>query len=401
MRTSASRWVLGAESDVLYERDAQVIFAAHAILVMGTVLVSPLIADLARVFAVSEARAGLFIIAYTGTFLVALPVAGVVADRVGRKTTIVPGLVLFGIAGAAISLVDGFWAAIALRILQAIGVAFAQPVLVALLGDLYHGARETTAQGVRVALDSALSIVSPFLAGILFVVSWRYPFLAYLVAVPVAIWLWYVLPDIETGDGRTLGSYLRDLAGFVGNRLVGLLLASFFVRHLLLYGVYTYISVLAITEVGVDVVVVGLLLSLLSFLKLASSTQVGRLVTHLDTALVVLTGFAMGGLGILAMGLVPTLGMLVVGMALVGLGDGLISPTQKSLVNQLSPPAYRSSSMSVALTATNLGRSLGPLGLGIVLVTIGPAPMFVLLGLIGGGTGVALLAGIWLLREDR
>lgn len=395
VRTPTLRWLLGEEADLVTDGEAQAIFAAHAILVSGTVLLSPLIADLAGVFRVSEAEAGLLIIVYTGTFLVVLPAAGVVADRIGRRATIVPGLVVFGVAGAAVGLADDFALALALRVVQATGVALAQPSLVALLGDLYGGARETTAQGVRVAVDSAFSVVTPAVAGGLFVLSWRYPFAVYLLAVPIALWLRIRLPPVDAGSDRPMGRYLHDLWRHVRELAIGLLLVSFFVRHLLLYGVYTYISVFAIRVVGVDVVTVGLLLSLLSAFKLLSASQAGRFVAALDPSPVVLVGFVLSGGGVLLLGAVPSYSTLVVGVMVHGFGDGLISPTQKSLVNRLSPPRHRSSAMALAFTFTNLGRSIGPLALGVLLGLLGPVSLFVLLGAVGGAAGVACLAGVW------
>lgn len=383
---------LGENADVLEEPAAQGIFVAHAILVTGTVLLSPIIADLAQVFAVSEARAGLFIIIYTGTLMVVLPVTGVIADRIGRRTAVLGGLVVFGLSGAAIALVETFEAAIALRVIQAVGVAFGQPILVAMLGDLYSGARETTAQGIRVAIDSALSIVTPFLAGVLFVIAWQAPFLVYLTAIPVAVVLWWALPETAAGGGTgSLGAQLGDLAVFVRDRVVGVVLLSLFVRYVVLYGFYTYVSVLAVREVGVDVVVVGIALSVFSTLKLLSSTQAGRFADRTSPATVVLVGFALSGLGVFAMGILPTVAVLFGAVVVHGVGDGLISPTQKSLVNHLSAQEVRGSAMSLAFTVSNVGRSVGPLGLGVVLVVIGPAPTFALLGALGGGLGMATM----------
>lgn len=388
--------LFGADGDVAREPAAQSVFVAHAILVMGTVLLSPLVADLANVFAVSEARAGLFIVAYTGTLLVVLPVAGVVADRIGRKAAVVPAVALFGVAGAAIALVNSFEAALLLRSVQAASVAFAKPVLVAFLGDIYAGARETTAQGIRVATDSAFSVVTPVLAGTLFVVSWRAPFLVYLIAVPAAGALWLLLPDEQSGASRSVTAYVRELGSFVSGRTVGLLMPSFFFRHVMLYGMYTYISVLAIREVGMAVVMVGVLIGVRSAMKALFSTQAGRAAAAFDTAPVATVGIGLLGVSLVSMGLYPTATVLFVGMAVFGLADGLLSPTQKSLVNQLSPPENRGSAMSTALVFQNLGKTAGPLFLGALLGIVGPAAGFVAIGVIGGVAGTLLLAGVWL-----
>lgn len=385
---------------MIADREAQAIFVSHAILVTGTVLVSPLIADLAGVFAVSEVDAGLFVIVFTATVLVTLPVAGWLADRVGRRSVVVPGVAVFGLAGAAIALAGSFELALALRGLQAVGFAMAKPVLIVLLADMYDGTRETTAQGIRVATDSLFSIGTPVVAALLFVVSWRIPFLVYLIALPAAGWLWRTLPSLESTVDRSVAAYARDLGATLADRTTGLLLSSFFVRQVMIYGMLTYISVLAVREAGMAVVLVGVLLGVRSVLKLASSTQAGRLSAHLDPVVVALAGFALMGIGLLAMGAVPSTLVLFLGITLFGFGDGFLSPTQKSLVNQLSAPAYRASSMSAALTIQNVGKTAGPIGVGIAIGLVGPARSFALLGGVGGLLGVALMVGILVTAAD-
>lgn len=393
------RVLFGAEGDLVRERRAQGVFAGHASLIMATGLVSPLISDLATVFSVSEARAGLFIIIYTGTLMVTIPFAGIVADRVGEKQTVIPGLVVFGVAGGLIAFVNTFEVALGLRVLQGVGVAFTQPVFVAMLGSMFTGAREATAQGIRVAFDSVVSAAAPVVAGVMFVVAWQFPFLVYFLAVPLAIGLWFVVPDLDNTTSRSPKRYLSDLFSVLREPVIGLLMVSFFFRHTLLYGMYTYVSVLATREAGMAVVLVGVLLGSRAVLKTISSMQAGRFAGIYSPVSVAVIGFVMVGGGIFLMGLFPTVGVLFFGIMLLGLGDGLLSPTQKSLVNQLAPPEFRNSVMSAGFTFVNIGKTGGPILVGIGLGIIGPALSFMLLGAIGGGMGSALLAAIWYLDD--
>ncbi len=51
------------------------------------------------------------------------PVLGVLGDRVWRRKVLVPSLMLFGVAGAACSLVRDFNSLLVLRLFQGAGVA--------------------------------------------------------------------------------------------------------------------------------------------------------------------------------------------------------------------------------------------------------------------------------------
>lgn len=387
--------IFGKEGDLVYDRDAIGVFTAHAILVTGVTIVSPLISDLATVLGTTDVRAGLLMIVYSATVLVTIPVGGVVADKFRPKVAVVPGLMVFGLAGVAIGFVPSFEFILALRIVQAIGLAFSQPVLVALLGLIYNGSREATAQGIRVAADGVVNTVTPVIAGLLFALSWRYPFYLYVLSIPVALWLWYSLPAVDTGTPPSVADFLTDFTSFLVDRLVVVLLVSFFVRYAMLYGMYTYVSVLATEAAGLAVAMVGVLLGSRSVLKTISSTQAGRLVERSNPAPVALLGFGLTGGGLLLMGLVPTSEMLFVGIMIFGAGDGVLSPTQKTLVNRLSPQSYRSSTMSVAFTFQNIGTTGGPIALGAVLGVFGSDIAFALLGGIGGSVGVFLLSYVW------
>jgi len=161
------------------------------------------VSDLAGVFAVSESRAGLLMIALAAPQPFLVPIMGVIADRTGRKRIFVSGLALFGTAGGAISLTTSFDLALVCRFLQGVGFSAAMPMTIVYFGDLYEGSRETTAQGFRMVGINSIYIVSPFLAGVMFVHSWRFPFLLYLIAIPLAVGALLLLPDrLQRQQGR-------------------------------------------------------------------------------------------------------------------------------------------------------------------------------------------------------
>ncbi len=391
-----SVWVFGEDGEILADSATQSLIFASSVLVTGTMLLSPLIADLATVFDVSEAYAGVVIVGFTAAAAVTLPVAGALADLLGRRAVLVGGLVLFAIAGTAAGTIDWFEAILGFRVVQGVGYAAAMPVILTLFGDLYEGSEEATVQGMRVSINSIMNAAVPLIAGLLFVYSWRYPFAIYALALPAAAWVWLTVPEIETADGWSFRTYVSEIATFVKEYKIALLMLSFFFRFVVIYGLITYISVLAIREVGLAVVAVGALLTVNGVVKTVASTQVGRLSLVVGPALLSLVSFGSIVVGTVLMGAVPTTLALVVGVSIWGVGDGVLAPCQKSLLNQLAPPEYRGGAMSTALTFQNVGKVVGPAGLGWALVVVGPGPAFVLLGVLGGGLGVASLVFVWL-----
>ena len=370
-------------------------------MIMGTILVSPLISDLAAIFDVSSARAGLLIVAYTAAAAVALPVTGVISDSVGRKEMIVTGLVLFGISGAAVGTTTDFSVALGLRCVQGLGMAAALPNIVAAFGDLYEGPEEATVQGIRIGANSISNVSVPVLAGLLFVTSWRYPFAFYLLTLPIAAWVWATVPRFDSHDRGNVFAYVRDLTAVLHHWQIPMLLGTFFVRFALFYGMLTYVSVLAMAEANLSVAVVGAIVSVRGISLFVSSTQVGRFSTRFDPTLTASAGFALSGLGVLLMGLISTPIVLVIGLLLQGAGDGLNVPNMISMVNTVVPSEFRGSTMSIAYVCQTVGMVVGPATVGLALETAEIRHVFVILGLVGGFAGVLLLAGVRLLQTKE
>lgn len=397
--TAAITWLFGEEGDVILDAEVQVMIATSGVLVMGTTLLSPLISGLSTVFAVSESRAGWLIVVFVATTTVSIPVMGVLADRIERKRVFVPGVTLFGVAGAALAVVDSFEVALGLRVIQAVGYGSAMPVTIALFGDLYSGDRETTGQGLRTAGINVMIMTIPFLSGLLFSYSWRFPFVLYLLALPIAGWAWVSLPVVEPESQMSLREYVDDLSSHLSDPLMAFLLGSFVARFFLLFGFFTYISVLLTRSLGASVVIAGSIVSIKGIISFLGSTQAGRVASSVRPTFVVLGGFAVGGTGMILMGAIPTMAAVVAGTALFGLGDGVISPNQKSLVNRVTPLETRGGAVSIATTFQSIGKVVGPLVLGALLGFLRPPAAFVLFGGVGGLLGVALLVGVWAMMD--
>ncbi len=386
--------LFGKGGDVIKDTRIQSLVLASGVLIMESAVLSPIIADLAVVFSVSDARAGLLMLAYTVPLVILVPIMGILADRYGKKYFLVPGVALFGLAGGGIAMVNTFEAILILRILQSVGHAAAGPIVIAMIGDLYSGVQETTAQGIRTAGINVGIIGVPILSGILFVYSWKYPFLLYLIAIPVAMWAWHVIPQSTQSASSSMKEYVNELVLFVSKPRMACLVTTFVIRFLLLFGFLTYISVLAIGGAGLDVKAAGLLVAIKGIVSFTSSTQVGRLSNKFSTIDIIIGGFIIGSSGIIIMGVHPTPIIIAMGAVLFGFGDGVVSPGQKSLVNQLAPEGMRGGAVSVATTFQNLGKVIGPGMIALMLIVSNVSMAFTIVGFTGLLAGVGLMIGV-------
>jgi MFS family permease len=108
-------------------------------------------------------------------------------------------------------------------------------------------------------------------------------------------------------------------------------------------------------------------------------------------------GFGLLGAGYVVMGTAETMAAIVAGGLLLGVGGGVTAPLQKSLVTQLAPMSVRAGSVSAAFIFQSLGQTVGPLAVGVVLVTVPVGGTFVLVGVAGAALGGAVMTVAYLL----
>jgi predicted MFS family arabinose efflux permease len=390
------RWLFGTEGVVALRPEMGVVMAMTAIGVSGIFVVSPIVNQLSGPFGVPEARVGQLITAFVAPSILLVPVMGALADRIGRRAVIVGGLVVIGVAGPAVGLTSSFTVALGLRAIQGIGYAAVIPVGAVLIGDLYEGSREATAQGLRVASIQTTNLVSPPLAGVLVLASWRFPFFLYALALVVAVVAWRTLPPAEHEGSDGLGQYARDLLALVSEPVLAMVMLSFMIRFLLTFSFFAYVSVLLSRTIDASAVLTGVIVSLFALVSLVSAAQAGRLAEAWDMLLVTLVGILLSGIGMVVMGLFPTVPVIVIGVVLGGIGAGIAGPLQKSLVTQLAPAPLRAGALSSAVIFQSIGSAGGPLLMGIALGTLTVTTTFVVFGFGGAAAGLGVLGVAYL-----
>ncbi|MBO9534289.1 MAG: DHA2 family efflux MFS transporter permease subunit [Solirubrobacteraceae bacterium] len=127
--------------------------------------------------------------AYTLTFAGLLMAGGALGDRIGRRSVLVGGLLVFGVASALAALAGGADALIAARAAMGIGAAFVMPATLSLLVPLFPDERErATAVGVWAATAGIGVALGPVVGGLLLEhFSWGAIFLVNVPLVALAI----------------------------------------------------------------------------------------------------------------------------------------------------------------------------------------------------------------------
>ncbi|HVW52106.1 MAG TPA: MFS transporter [Trinickia sp.] len=161
-----------------------VLLLGSSLTIMGAVMIAPVLPKIAAEFVpANPAVAGLVPLVATGPALaIALcaPLAGWLADRVGRKMLLLLATLVYGIVGAAPALLNDLGAILVCRLALGAAEACVMTCCTTLIGDYWQGemrVRYINRQIVTIGIVGTAFFVIGGAAG---EHSWRYPFYLYL-----------------------------------------------------------------------------------------------------------------------------------------------------------------------------------------------------------------------------
>lgn len=370
--------LLGRHGETLVRRDFGVLLTANAVAATVTALVSPLLATLTRTYGVSPAEIGLVVTAAAAPGIALIPVGGTLADRYGRKPVLITGLLVFGAAGGALAFVRDFPTVLALRAVQGVGFAWVIPVVITSLRDLFDGDGEATAQGLRFAVSGVSQTVFSALAGVLVVLGWRYPFLVFAGAIPVAGLLFWQLdePRSSPATPETAGrpDYVPALRSALSDRRTVAALLARGLAAVPFVGFLTYNSVIVADVLDGTPGQAGLVVAAFSLVNAAVATQAGRVTDLFDsrTYPLVLANLCIG-VGVAGFSFATSVPLVFSGTLFLGVGVGITFSLYRSLVTGLAPAQFRGGVVSLGEALGRLSFTLTPVVMGVAIGGLAPA----------------------------
>lgn len=329
-------------------------------------LLLPILSPYARDLGASDALIGFIVGAYSVTNLVGNIAAGAFLDKWGRRKPMLIGLIATALALVGYAFAGNPQQLLAARAVHGFATAILAPGAFAMLGDATTSARRAGVMGVSGAFIAAAAVLGPLIAGITKdSLSAEVVFVggAFLMVVTAGVfWLW---ARETTTNGQSTTSQESTRGRDAGYR--GLLLNS----SLLLASV----AALGLT-IGLGTLVTHLPLSLEA--QGESASRSGAAFTSFAIVALVLMAspvnrlsdrhgrliFLVLGLGIIAASLfvlatLPGFIGAVLGMAIYGLGFGLLFPAATALVADAVGTRQRGMAFGIFYAVYSLGVVIG------------------------------------------
>jgi len=351
-----------------YRGPLAIALATSVTVVSGTALVYPVLPAIATGFRVDTAHIGLVMAAFTFPAIFLAPVFGVLADLHGRRRVLLFGLAMFAMAGTAAAWAPSFDWLLVWRALQGVGMSALSPLTIALISDILPEHREIHGQGLKVAIDRIANISLPLLGGFLAAVSWRAPFLIYAVVLALAVAALARMPETNPVNAHTLKQYLTETLAAVRQPRLMVAFGTGFLRFFLDYGLYTYLPLLVSFHYGAPATTVGWLIAVSAAGSILTAMNIGRIHTWRPPERLLSVAFLLSTAALTIIALELSLWMVAVATFLFGLGNGMISPLQKSLITRRTPANLRGGVISFDRMIQQVAKSLAPAALGLVLL---------------------------------
>lgn len=340
---------------------------------MGFGIVLPLLPFYADRFGASGTQVGLLITVYSIAQFFLAPFWGRLSDRVGRRPILIFGLVGSSASYVVFAFANSLGILFLSRIMAGIGGATV-PVAQAYIADVTPPERRAGNLGLIGAAFGLGFIFGPALGGILAPISVEAPGLAAAaLCLGNGILAFFLLPESISPAEKEARSLvpkpfrLHDFAVAVKNPLTSRILLLAFLFTVAFAAMQPTFPLFGAARFGLEEKNVGYLFA---FLGTVSAIVQGGLVRKLvpvlgETRLIQLSGFPFIA-GLLAIAYAHTLGLLLLGLALLALGFGGTLPSIASLLSRVAPQELQGSILGLGQSVGSLARIVGPTLAGVV-----------------------------------
>ena len=372
MSTSLTHLNSKGKGNIYQDKNLLTVVSITMISILPLFSVAPILPNISKELSLSPQQTGLIMGAFLMPVALGTPIFGVLADRFGFKKVLVPSLLVFALAGVLCAFAPNFRSLIEWRILQGIGAASLEPLVLSIIGSLYAGKKLTAAMAVNAAAIGVGSTVYPPLAGALGSISWRYPFGLSFLALPVAllVLLELKLPkkrNKNTAQKFQLKNYLQQMGNSIKNRQVlGLFIAVIALFMVEFGAFYTFTPVMAEQKLGASSAVIGMIFATNAISLTLFAFLVGLFARRASETKLIQISLIIFSIALCIIPAVNSMPMLVVPCFLIGIVEAFAFPSLQASLSKLAPKDYRSGFMSINVTVQSIGRATGPLLAGII-----------------------------------
>lgn len=373
------------------------IFSITLFAVMGVASITPAFPQIIKHYSLSAKQIGYLITVFTlpGVFLT--PLMGILADRYGRKTILVPSLLIFGLAGFLCAFQDSYKSLLIMRFIQGIGAASLGSLNMTIIGDLFKDQERIRVMGYNASVLSIGTASFPVIGGMLASFDWHYVFFLPALVLPLAFLVLRKLQTPVSKNNASLKIYLGNVWKIINQKTVwGLFLVNIMV-FIILYGAYlSFFPLLMEARFQANAFIIGIFMSIMSLTTAFFSSRLVWARKKFATKTLLSVSALFYALSLILMSIASDWILLTVAIVLFGVGHGFFIPNIQTALVGLAPVSERAAFMSINSMVLRIGQTLGPVVAALFYIQQNLHLVF----LLSAGIALLMIIIVWILVKD-
>ena len=366
------------------------ILLCSMLMLMGGAAVAPALPLINEVFPDSEFLVSLIITLPSLAIALFGFAIGALADRFGKVRVLSSSLIIFVVAGVTGYFLDDLMTILVARFILGIGVGGVSATVTALIAEYYTGMSRAKVMSYQSAAMGVGVLILEYTGGSLAEISWREPFLVYLIGIPILLLCILSMREPER-HVHVEGAVAQHP---VNRGVIILCYITIFVLMLMAFLVPTKVPYY-LEGIGISSSVTGLFLGVHGIANAVVSLMYRRFVQMTSPFNLIGAGFVVMAIGLSLLKVSSSVAMAVVVMVLTGVAIGMIVP---AVANTLASQATASTSgkiMGGYTTCLNLGQfSISLVSVPLFLLAGSDYPnLFMIMGMVALVAGLAFLIG--------
>ncbi len=310
------------------------------------------------------------------------PLAGYFIDRTGRKQVLLYSLILYAIAGTSGLYLDTLPLILVGRAVLGIAVGGIITAIITLIGDYFQGDERSRLMGTQAAFAGMGGLIFISLGGVLADVHWRMPFIVYVAS--LVVWVMAVLSVYEPKSfSQAQSSETKDSkgAGKIPSRVFQVYAIALF-SAIVFYMIPVQMPFILDSIEGISNAETGFAIAFVNVASVTTSLNYGRIRKRLSFPAILAIVYIVVFVGYLIISQAQSYFTMIAGIAVSGLGFGLMLPNINLWLISLSPESMRGRLVGYLNMSLFFGMFISPVAIQPLIGISNIKGSFLLMGII-------------------
>ncbi|AFA49297.1 MFS transporter [Acetobacterium woodii] len=333
-----------------------------ALLLYTTSMTTPALGEIAKAFPDAAPETVKLLASIPSLMMVFFAlISGKLTQYLSIKKIITIAMILIFVGGIPSAFIGDLQFMIIMRVIFGAGYGLVFPMASAVIADLFTGDQANKIMGFKSAVGAAAGMVFQMMGGILAAYNWRYSFLGFLLVIPIALIIWFKLPDtgvkkvekVNASGGKEKKLTTMTFVLSIACALLNLVQFSFMTNLAMIItadGIGNAAqSATVLTIFTASAFVVGMIYGNISKVLKQYSASFGALMVGLSFVVLVFAN---------------SMTMLIIGAIIFGIGFGSFNPAiTMAVAKSAASPKFAAVAISIYVSGTGIGQFLSPYAL--------------------------------------